>query len=104
MPLELTSAKAIESVFKNICSGCTTFACCEHCYGSDGHYFPELEPKKLQELKDKYGWNKKGFLGKEGCLLPMELRSEMCLTWICNERRTPAKEALVKASYIKTIG
>jgi hypothetical protein len=102
MPLELTSAKSIENVFKDICDGCKTFDCCAHCYGSDGHYFPDLDPKKLQALKDKYGWNKKGFLGDKGCLLPVELRSEMCLTWICPERRTKEREELVKASYITT--
>jgi len=103
MPIELTSASKIENVFKDICAGCTTFACCEQCFGSDGHYFI-IDPKELQELKDKYGWNKKGFLGKEGCLLPIELRSEMCLTWICPERKTKERQDLVKASYVVEIG
>ena len=99
MSFELTSAKGIESIFKGICSGCTTYACCVDCYNSDGFYF-NIDPKKLQELKDKYGWNKKGFLGKSGCLVPIEDRAEMCVTFICKERKTPEREALIKASYI----
>jgi hypothetical protein len=88
--------------FTIICAGCKTFTCCDQCYASEGHFLPL--PENLQELKDKYGWNKLGFLGKEGCLLPRELRSEMCLTWICKERRTKAREKTVAESIVRTTG
>lgn len=96
MSIELRS-----NPFTTICKGCLTFECCQQCYDNDGHYDPK--PENLQELKDKYGWSKAGFLGEKGCLLPRELRSEMCLTWICQEKRTAARQRLVEASIVREV-
>jgi hypothetical protein len=29
-------------------------------------------------LQKKYGWSEKGFLGPNGCLLPIDKRSKIC--------------------------
>ena len=81
-----TESKKIENIFKVICKDCKDHACCIDCFGSNGFY-SIISTKYLQELKDTYGWNKNGFLGENGCLIPIELRSNMCLTWICKERQ-----------------
>ena len=42
----------------------------------------------LGKLIDTYGWDHVyGFLGKDGCVLPREFRSNTCLSHMCDNLR-----------------
>ena len=57
--------------------------CCNNCHGATGH-FTNIQltdtPKIARHFKEKVGFWRKG----RGCILPRELRSDTCITYICN--------------------
>ena len=59
--------------------------CCQNCAAATGHFRGDLlmSPKVLQ-LKKEYGFDDKtGWLGENGCKLPVNERSAACLGWYC---------------------
>ena len=59
------------------------YSCCDHCYAKVGY-----QEVKAQELPKEYlphFSNPKGFLGDNGCKLPREMRSSICITYICDD-------------------
>ena len=64
--------------------------CCVHCADQSGYldddFFPK-EKKHYFKLFDK----KKGFLGDDGCLLPVKLRSLTCVGYCCSYQREELK-------------
>ena len=65
------------------CVNCPyAYMCCNECFDNNA-YFQEIDEEYYAYLKERFGWTKKGFLGDDGCKLPRELRSRICLSYSC---------------------
>jgi len=66
---------------------CASFGCKSHCgffEFDEIAFFSQEEQSKILSFWDDSG----GFLGKEGCVLPRELRSYICLAFQCNHSKS----------------
>ena len=60
------------------CSTCIHHHCCDNCFSQNGYL-----TKDIEKFKKEYGFSEKGFLGKNGCLIPREKRSKLCNDFYC---------------------
>jgi hypothetical protein len=68
---------------KTICTKCGSMCCCNGCHNNKG-YFSNI--KIFKERAKAYKFNKeKGFLTENGCSIPRELRSHVCLRFTCTK-------------------
>lgn len=90
--LVIASAKMAEATSK-VCHHCNTNdpftgsgGCCNSCATNDGYLYHHLSPKRLKAVKEQYEFDaKSGFLRPDGCALPREKRSYVCLDYVCQK-------------------
>lgn len=77
--------------------------CCSGCAATGGYLRQDLPKKEWDFLAEAYRFDHnigskrgKGFLTEKGCALPPELRSKICLTFLCGV--SPAGEKFSKDS------
>lgn len=97
-------AEELDTIFRpyntEVCSVCKAherhkvedrnIGCCSQCWVNHGHFNFSTDfvaaRRELGKLMDTYGWDHVyGFLGKDGCMLPRESRSNTCLNHMCDE-------------------
>ena len=67
--------------------------CCKDCWSMKGHFSHSNSSsiefrKELGKLKDTYGWDHVyGFWTENGCVLPRDRRSMVCLQHLCTSLR-----------------
>jgi len=67
---------------KEVCATCK-INCCKECSKTMA-FLPFNKSDFFLELKERYGFNKrKGFILKDGCRLPREFRSFVCISFMC---------------------
>ena len=61
---------------------CRSFGCKEHCGFFEWDEISFFVDKEREEILSLWN-NKTGFYREKGCVLPRELRSYICLQWVC---------------------
>jgi hypothetical protein len=65
---------------KHACPG----KCCGGCAAAEGYLHSSLDDAGVDELKKKYSFSQShGFQTTQGCALPVEERSHICLNFYC---------------------
>ncbi len=70
---------------------CTNFGCKKNCGFFEWEEIAFFSDKERDEILSLWD-NKSGFQGENGCVLPRELRSYVCLQWSCRHSKTKNKK------------